>query len=49
MADVKTSIGAVAVDLAGKIVGENLSDDQRSQAVVDRFITSLEDTSAGQA
>lgn len=48
MADVKTSIGAVAVDLAGKIVGENLSDDQRSQAVVDRFISSLEDTSAGQ-
>lgn len=48
MADVKASMGVVAVDLAGRIVGENLSDDARSQAVVDRFIASLEDTSAGQ-
>ena len=48
MADVKASMGVVAVDLAGRIVGENLSDDANSQAVVDRFIASLEDTSAGQ-
>lgn len=48
MADVKASMGVVAVDLAGRIVGENLTDDARSQAVVDRFIASLEDTSAGQ-
>lgn len=48
MADVKASMGVVAVDLAGRIVGENLADDANSQAVVDRFIASLEDTSAGQ-
>jgi len=48
MADLRTSVGAMAVDLAGKIVGENLSDDQNAQRVVDRFITDLEGSTAGQ-
>ena len=37
----------MAVDLAGKIVGENLADQQTSQRVVDRFIDSLADSTAG--
>lgn len=48
MSDLRTSVGAMAVDLAGKIVGEKLTDDATSQRVVDRFIDSLEDTTVGQ-
>jgi F-type H+-transporting ATPase subunit b len=46
-ADLRTSVGSMAVDLAGRIVGESLTDDARSQRVIDRFIDSLEQTSAG--
>lgn len=49
MADLRTSVGSMAVDLAGKIVGENMADQATSQRVVDRFISSLEDSPAGQA
>lgn len=49
MSDLRTSVGAMAVDLAGKIVGEKLTDDETSQRVVDRFISSLEDSTAGQS
>lgn len=49
MSELRSSVGTMAVDLAGKIVGENLADDQASQRVVDRFITSLEDSTAGPA
>ena len=38
----RQDVGGMAVDLAGRIVGESLSDDARSQAVVDRFIADLE-------
>lgn len=47
MSELKTSVGSMAVDLAGKIVGENLADQQTSQRVVDRFIDSLADSTAG--
>lgn len=49
MSDLRTSVGAIAVDLAGRIVGESLTDDQRSQRVVDRFIDDLEQSTSGQA
>lgn len=49
MTDLKASVGTMAVDLAGKIVGESLTDDQASQRVVDRFISSLEDSTAGKS
>lgn len=35
-------IGGLATTLAGKIVGESLSDDQRARATVDRFLAELE-------
>jgi len=41
-ADLQRNVGAMATDLAGRIVGEVLTDDARAQAVVDRFINELE-------
>jgi F-type H+-transporting ATPase subunit b len=35
-------VGALALDLASRIVGESLSDDARARATVDRFIAELE-------
>lgn len=41
-ADLQRSVGAMATDLAGRIVGEVLTEDERAKAVVDRFISELE-------
>ncbi|MFT4147184.1 MAG: F0F1 ATP synthase subunit B [Micrococcaceae bacterium] len=38
-------IGGLATNLAGKIVGESLQDDNRSTRVVDRFLENLDATS----
>ncbi len=35
-------VGALALDLASKVVGESLKDDARARAVVDQFISDLE-------
>lgn len=35
-------VGALALDLASKVVGESLKDDARARAVVDQFIADLE-------
>lgn len=35
-------VGELALELASKIVGESLTDDQRARATVDRFIAELE-------
>jgi F-type H+-transporting ATPase subunit b len=35
-------VGTLASDLASRIVGESLSDDQRSQRVIDRYLDELE-------
>lgn len=43
----RAEVGTLATDLASRIVGESLSDDQRSARVVDRFLTDLETQSAG--
>lgn len=43
-------IGGLATNLAGKIVGESLDDDERAKRTVDRFIADLEQsTPAGQS
>ena len=41
-AELTRQIGALALDLAGKVVGESLSDNARARAVVDKFIADLE-------
>lgn len=45
--DLRSEVGTMATTLAGKIVGESLSDDDRAQRTIDRFLADLE--SAGQA
>lgn len=44
-AELSRDVGRLAVDLAGRVVGENLSDTDRTRATVDRFIADLETTS----
>lgn len=42
----RTEVGTLATELAGKIVGESLADDARLSRVVDRFLDDLEATSS---
>ena len=42
----KADLGNVAVELAEKIVGEALADDQRQQRLIDRFLSQLEEDTA---
>lgn len=39
-------VGTLASDLASRIVGESLSDDERSSRVIDRFLADLESSTA---
>jgi F-type H+-transporting ATPase subunit b len=45
VADLRNDIGGLATQLAGRIVGESLSDDDRARRSVDRFIDELESQS----
>lgn len=38
----RSDVGRISTDLAGRIVGESLQDDQRRQGIVDRFLADLE-------
>lgn len=38
----RTQVGTLATDLAGRIVGESLEDDARQRRVVDRFLDEIE-------
>ncbi|SIT78406.1 F0F1 ATP synthase subunit B [Microbacterium sp. RU33B] len=38
----RSEVGTLAIDLAGGVIGESLSDDKKAQAVVDRFLADLE-------
>jgi F-type H+-transporting ATPase subunit b len=40
--ELRGQIGALAVDLAGKVVGESLSEDARRSGTVDRFLAELD-------
>lgn len=42
----RTEVGGLATDLAGKIVGESLADDERARRTVDRFLAELEASTA---
>ena len=39
--ELRSEVGSLAVDLAGKIVGESLADEARSRGTVERFISEL--------
>lgn len=45
-AELSREVGRISVDLASKVVGENLADTDRTRATVDRFIGDLEATDA---
>lgn len=42
VAVLRAEVGTLAVELAGRIVGESLSDEARQRRVVERFLTDLE-------
>ncbi|MET0522560.1 MAG: F0F1 ATP synthase subunit B [Jiangellaceae bacterium] len=42
----RAEVGTLATQLAGRVVGESLEDDARSQRVVERFLAELESTQA---
>jgi len=47
--DLRAEVGTLAVELAGRIVGESLEDEARSRGTIDRFIAELDaaDTAGG--
>jgi F-type H+-transporting ATPase subunit b len=45
----RAEVGALAVELAGRVVGESLEDEARQRRTVDRFLAQLEQESAGAA
>src|SRR5919199_5616421 len=45
--ELRGEIGTLAVDLAGRVVGESLTDDARRRGTVDRFLEQLEAMAAG--
>jgi F-type H+-transporting ATPase subunit b len=49
IASLRAEVGTLAIDLAGRIVGESLEDDVRSTRVVDRFLADVESMQAAEA
>lgn len=47
--ELRGQIGALAVDLAGRVVGESLEDESRRRGTVDRFLDQLDGMSGGGA
>ena len=45
--ELRAEIGTLAVDLAGRIVGESLADEARRSGTVDRFLSDLDAAPAG--
>lgn len=45
--DLRAEVGTLAVDLAGRIVGESLADEARSRGTVERFLNELDASAAG--
>lgn len=42
LVSLRSEVGTLALDLAGNVIGETLSDDTRATSVVDRFLADLE-------
>ncbi|MBF4561801.1 F0F1 ATP synthase subunit B [Microbacterium sp. VKM Ac-2870] len=42
LVSLRSEVGTLALDLAGGVIGESLSDDAKAKGVVDRFLTDLE-------
>jgi len=48
LADLRREVGQLAIDLAARIVGESLADQELQRRVVDRFLAELDQNDAGQ-
>jgi F-type H+-transporting ATPase subunit b len=42
LVSLRSDVGTLAIDLAGNVIGETLSDDAKATAIVDRFLADLE-------
>ncbi|MBP2436242.1 F0F1 ATP synthase subunit B [Microbacterium amylolyticum] len=42
MVSLRSDVGSLALDLAGNVIGEKMTDDAHAQSVVDRFLADLE-------
>ena len=49
LSSLRSEVGSLASELAEKIVGESLTDDERQQRVIDRFLSDLESQDAAQS
>jgi F-type H+-transporting ATPase subunit b len=49
LVSLRSEVGTLALDLAGGVIGETLSDDARAKAVVDRFLADIEADEAKKA
>jgi F-type H+-transporting ATPase subunit b len=49
LAQLRSEVGALSIELAGRVVGESLEDEARQQRVVDRFLEELEERARTQA
>ena len=49
VAELRREVGGLAVDLAGRIVGESLEDEARQRRTVERFLDGLDSSAAGTA
>jgi F-type H+-transporting ATPase subunit b len=45
----RSEVGSLAIDLASGVIGESLTDDKRSAAIVDRFLAELEASEKAEA
>jgi F-type H+-transporting ATPase subunit b len=49
LTSLRTEVGSLALGLASTVIGESLTDDKRSAAIVDRFLADLETVDAAAA
>ncbi|GAA0964893.1 F0F1 ATP synthase subunit B [Actinocorallia libanotica] len=49
LAALRAEVGAMSVELAGRVVGESLEDEARQRRIVDRFLEELESANASKA
>lgn len=49
LVSLRSEVGSLALDLAGGVVGEAMTDDAKAQAVVDRFLAELEASDTAEA
>jgi F-type H+-transporting ATPase subunit b len=49
LAQLRAEVGALSVELAGRVVGESLEDEARQRRVVDRFLEELDERTRAEA